>query len=458
MADVLAEIVERKRGEVADRLRDRTFDVGPSTRSLCEALARPGARFLMEVKRASPSGHRSSLPVSEAVKAYAPVADAVSVLTDGPAFAGSLNDLAEARALFDGPILAKDFIVDPAQVAEARAAGADAVLAMLSVLNDQEARAVMAEAERLAMDVIVEVHDEKELERSLSLRPRIIGVNNRNLKTLATDLSVTERLAPLIPAGVLAIAESGIVTRRDVDRLAPSVDAFLVGSALMAAPETGQAARALVYGHVKLCGLTCADDVQLAARAGATHAGLIFAPFSARTITPQRGRTLASEARVAGLKPVGVFRDAPIADVIRIAQDAGLAAVQLHGSETDEQVIKLRTELPQNVEVWAACPVNGLAASARRGSDRSLFDTAREGRAGGTGEAFDWSLIAGRDDLPSAFLAGGIGPDNAREAQAVGAFGLDLCSRVECAPGLKDPDKVAELFAALRPTSRNQPC
>ena len=191
MADVLAGIVERKRGEVADRLRGRSFDVRPSTRSLREALARRGARFIMEVKRASPSGHRSDLAVPDAVKAYAPVADAISVLTDGPAFAGSLGDLAEARTLFAGPILAKDFIVDPAQVTEARAAGADAVLVMLSVLSDEEARAVVAEAERLAMDVIIEVHDEKELERSLSLRPKLIGVNNRNLKTLTTDLSVT---------------------------------------------------------------------------------------------------------------------------------------------------------------------------------------------------------------------------------------------------------------------------
>jgi indole-3-glycerol phosphate synthase/phosphoribosylanthranilate isomerase len=458
MADVLAAIVERKRSEVADRLRGRSFDVRPSTSSLRDALAREGARFIMEVKRASPSGHRSSLPVSEAVRAYAPVADAISVLTDGPAFSGSLDHLAEARALFDGPILAKDFIVDPAQVVEARAAGADAVLAMMSVLTDEEARAVMAEAERLAMDVIVEVHDEKELERSLLLRPRIIGVNNRDLKTLATDLSVTERLAPLIPAGVLAIAESGIAARKDVERLAPAVDAFLVGSALMAAPDTGQAARALVHGQVKICGLTCAEDVRLAGAAGATHAGFIFAPFSSRTITLDRGEALAGKARAAGLKPVGVFRDAAADEVIRAAEKARLGAVQLHGAETEEQIADIRARLPETVEVWAACAVNGSVAPVRKGADRSLFDTALDGRSGGTGEAFDWSLIAGRDDLPAAFIAGGIGPDNARSAQAVGAYGIDLCSGVECAPGLKDPDKVAALFSAFRPASRNASC
>jgi len=458
MADVLAGIVERKRSEVADRLRGRSFDVRHSTRSLREALARPGARFIMEVKRASPSGHRSSLSVGDAAKAYAPIADAISVLTDGPAFAGSLGDLAEVRALFDGPILAKDFVVDPAQVTEARAAGADAVLAMLSVLTDEEARAVMAEAERLAMDVIIEVHDEKELGRSLSLQPKIIGVNNRNLKTLTTDLSVTERLAPLVPAGVLAIAESGIAARRDVDRLAPSVDAFLVGSALMSAPDTGQAARALVHGHVKLCGLTCGDDVALAGQSGATHAGFIFAPFSSRTVTAQRGKALAGQARAAGMRPVGVFRDAPVAEVVGVTESAGLAAVQLHGAESEEEIVQLRTQLPEATEIWATCAVNGAAAAARPGADRSLFDTARQGRAGGNGEAFDWALVAGRDDLASAFLAGGIGADNARDAQRVGAYGLDLCSRVECAPGLKDPEKIAALFAGLRPEARDTSC
>ena len=458
MADVLAAIVERKRKEVADRLRGRSFDIRPSTRSLRDALARPGARFIMEVKRASPSGHRSSLPVQEAAKAYAPVADAISVLTDGPGFGGSLDHLGEARKLFAGPILAKDFIVDPGQVAEARAAGADAVLAMLSVLSDEAARAVMAEAERLSMDVIVEVHDEEELERSLSLRPRIVGVNNRNLKTLTTDLNVTERLAPLIPAGVLAIAESGIAARKDVDRLAPLVDAFLVGSALMAATDTGQAARALVHGHVKLCGLTCAEDVRLAGACGATHAGFIFAPFSARTITACRGANLAAEARTAGSKPVGVFRDAPVADIIRIAGKVGLHAVQLHGSESETHIAELRSGLPKTVEIWAACPVNGAVPPRRQGADRSLFDTARNGASGGTGETFDWSLVEGRADLPSAFLAGGIGPGNARAAAAVGAFGLDVGSRVECAPGLKDPDKIAALFDALRSVSRSRPC
>ena len=132
--------------EVAARLSGPVA-AEPTQRSLRAALARPGARFIMEVKRASPSGHRSAVSVEEAVAAYAPVADAISVLTDGADFGGSLDDLALVRARFDGPILAKDFIVDPAQVSEARAHGADAVLVMMSVLDDAIAAAVLGRGE-----------------------------------------------------------------------------------------------------------------------------------------------------------------------------------------------------------------------------------------------------------------------------------------------------------------------
>jgi indole-3-glycerol phosphate synthase/phosphoribosylanthranilate isomerase len=172
----------------------------------------------------------------------------------------------------------------------------------------------------------------------------------------------------------------------------------------------------------------------------------------------RRGRDLAAGAKGAGLQAVGVFRDAPVAEVVSISRDAGLNAVQLHGGESDEQIAELRRQLPAEVEIWAACPVNGAAPVRRHGADRSLFDTARDGNSGGTGEAFDWSLVADCEDLAGAFLAGGIGPTNARAAAAVGAYGLDVGSRVECAPGLKDPEKVAQLFDALRPDSRSQPC
>ncbi len=451
MTDVLAVIVERKRREVAGRLGGRAVDAAPTRRSLRAALGRRGARFIMEVKRASPSGHRSSVTVEKAVAAYAPVADAISILTDGPDFGGSLDDLRKARRLFDGPILAKDFIVDPAQVSEARAAGADAVLVMMSVLGDAEAASVRVEARRLGMDAIVEVHDERELERGLALGATIVGINNRDLKTLKTDLSVTERLAPLVPADVLAVSESGISSRADVGRLSCHADAFLVGSSLMAAPDIAGAARALVHGRVKLCGLTRPEDVELAAQSGATHAGLILVDGSPRAVGLGQASRLACTAQRLGIKTVGVFRDCPPESVRSTALTIGLDAVQLHGRESEADIATMRAGLPEAIELWAACGVGSGAEPARAGADRTLFDNG----AGGTGKAFDWALLAGRHDLPSAFLAGGIGPANVRSASAVGAHGLDVGSSVEAAPGIKDPAKVEALFAALRPGARS---
>jgi indole-3-glycerol phosphate synthase/phosphoribosylanthranilate isomerase len=137
-----------------------------------------------------------------------------------------------------------------------------------------------------------------------------------------------------------------------------------------------------------------------------------------------------------------------------LAESCGLDAVQLHGAETDQQIAELRLRLGKGTEIWAACAVNGSAAPFRNGADRSLFDTG----SGGSGVRFDWTLVANRADLPAAFLAGGIGADNARAAAAVGAYGLDVGSRVESSPGRKDPAQVQALFAALRAPSRGSLC
>lgn len=453
MADVLARIVERKRCEVSRRIA-APVAAQPTTLSLRAALSRPGARFIMEVKRKSPSGHAGRHSVEQAVAAYAPVADAISVLTDEADFGGSLDDLRLARERFDGPILAKDFIVDVGQVGEARAAGADAVLVMMSVLDDRTAAAVLAAARRLAMDAIVEVHDEAELTRALTLGADIVGINNRDLKTLRTDLAVTERLAPKVPDHVLLISESGIATRADVDRLSSLVDAFLVGSSLMAADDINHAARTLVHGRVKLCGLTNIEDVRFAARAGATHAGFVLVPGTPRAVSVDDAQPLAKAAHSAGLRAVGVFRDECAKAVARSADSLGLDAVQLHGTVNNAMVEGLRKQLPGSTEIWALCGVSDQPAKTPCQADRILFDTSISGHSGGTGQPFDWELVDGHPGLPSGLLAGGIGPDNAARAACVGAYALDVSSGVEARPGAKDEAKVQALFAALRPRSR----
>lgn len=456
---VLGEIVARKRIDVAARLEGVSLEdlrarAQPTTRSLVAALARPGARFIMEMKRTSPSkGASAGHEPADVAAAYADVADAISVLTDTPYFNGSFLDLAIVRRSFDGPILCKDFTVDVRQVPEARIHGADAVLVMLSVLDDAVAAACIAEARRFGMDALVEVHDEDELHRALALGAGIIGINNRDLKTLKTDLAVTERLAPLVPAGPILVSESGIATHDDVERLAPLVHAFLVGSSLMAQTDIAGAARRLVYGRVKVCGLTRPQDIDTARRLGASFGGLIFAEGSPRRLPREQAVALAA---VADVPLVGVFRDAPVEQVVDTAATLGLAAVQLHGSEDEAYAEALRPLLPDGCEIWTALAVASDADPGPSFGDRPLFDTKSGGLFGGTGQSFEWSRVQAREDFPNAILAGGLGPDNIAAAARMGAWALDVNSGVEDAPGIKSADKLQALFEALRPAARGE--
>jgi indole-3-glycerol phosphate synthase/phosphoribosylanthranilate isomerase len=460
---VLGEIVARKREEVAARLGGQRIEAlreraEPASRSLAAVLAKPGARFIMEMKRTSPSkGASAGHDPTDVGRAYAGVADAMSVLTDTLYFGGSFADLAAARAVFPGPILCKDFTVDPKQVPEARAWGADAVLVMLSVLDDAAAAACIAEAARLDMDALVEVHDEAELQRALELGARIVGINNRDLKTLATDLAVTERLAPLVPGGPdrpLLISESGICDHSDVLRLAPLVDGFLVGSSLMAEADIAGAARRLVFGRVKICGLTREEDMEAARYAGASMAGLIFVAGSPREITPRTSPLLTLKGHELAMPMVGVFRNDPPERVSFLADRYGLAAVQMHGDEDPHYLTALRGRLSGDCEIWTTVPVAEGEAIGRRPGDRTLFDASVGGETGGTGQSFDWSRIAGRPELERGLIAGGLSPGNVAAAASLGAWALDVSSSVEEAPGIKSPEKLDALFGALRPGSR----
>jgi indole-3-glycerol phosphate synthase/phosphoribosylanthranilate isomerase len=460
---VLGEIVARKRIDVAARLEGVTLShlrsrAEPSRRSFLAALARPGARFVMEVKRSSPSegSLREAADPSAIARAYAGAADAISVLTDTPYFGGSLDDLRAVRQAFSGPILAKDFVIDPRQVPEARLAGADAVLVMLSVLDDPEAADVIDEARRLGMDALVEAHDEAEVRRAVLLGAEIIGINNRNLKTLEVDLATTERLSGLVPKDRLVIAESGIRDRSDVERLAPHADAFLVGSSLMKADNPALAARALAFGRVKVCGLTDAHDAEMASAFGASFAGMVMVPNTPRAVTLAQAGPIARAAREQGTASVGVFRNEKVMEVAIAAQALRLDAVQLHGEEDAGYIKALRNLLPPACEIWAAGAVGSDVPDARTGADRTLFDTKVGGRSGGTGMPFDWSRVTRRGDLGHALLAGGLKASNARAAARIGAFGLDVGSGVEMAPGRKDAGKLAAFFEALRLPARRE--
>jgi len=258
----LTQILATKADEVAARRTARSFsdldaiDAGP-VRGLAAALqAKIDAGdfgLIAEVKKASPSKgliRRDFDPANHARAYAAGGAACLSVLTDAPYFQGHEDYLIAARAACPLPALRKDFMVDPWQVAEARAIGADAILIIVAALDDGVMREIETAAIERGMDVLVEVHDEAELDRALTrLQSRLIGVNNRDLRTFETDLAVTERLAKLVPPGTLLVGESGIASHADCERLAESgVRAFLGGESLMRQPDVTAATRKLLTG------------------------------------------------------------------------------------------------------------------------------------------------------------------------------------------------------------------
>jgi indole-3-glycerol phosphate synthase len=249
---VLADIVSARRAAVdalrANPLAAADAEPVPPPRSFAGALAAPGLSLIAEVKRRSPSAGAiaADADAPDVARGYADAGvDAVSVLTEPTYFGGSLDDLRAVRAAQPLPVLRKDFVVDPCQLDESRAAGADAVLLMVSVLGT-EVGDYLRRATDLGLDALVEVHSELELGIALAAGAQIIGVNNRNLDDLSVDLGVSERLLPLIPETILRVAESGVLGPDDATRMAAAgADAILVGSALMASGDPGAAARAL---------------------------------------------------------------------------------------------------------------------------------------------------------------------------------------------------------------------
>ncbi|MFQ5592558.1 MAG: indole-3-glycerol phosphate synthase TrpC [Anaerolineae bacterium] len=222
----------------------------PPAGDFAAALAAPGVQLIAEIKRASPSKgvFRATLdPVALAETYVENGAGAISVLTDKRFFQGHLDDLRRVkRAYPDVPVLRKDFVIDPYQVYQARAAGADAVLLIVAVLADDLLADLLILAHELGMDALVEVHNEDELNRALKTGPRVIGINNRDLRDFTVDLRTTERLRQLIPDGTIVVAESGIHTAADVQRLARAgVDAILVGEALVTAEDAAAKAQEL---------------------------------------------------------------------------------------------------------------------------------------------------------------------------------------------------------------------
>ncbi|HWL40538.1 MAG TPA: bifunctional indole-3-glycerol-phosphate synthase TrpC/phosphoribosylanthranilate isomerase TrpF [Gemmatimonadaceae bacterium] len=450
---MLDAILEHKRGEIAARKTTASVEgllsrATRSDRSFSAAVRSGHPGFVLEIKSSSPStGVIRSDPSDDLViGSYGRHADAVSVLTDATFFGGSLHRLARVREQLDQPLLCKDFILEPFQVIEARVHGADAILLILAAIDDDTWRACALQADRLGMQVVTEVHDEREAARAVALGVSIIGINNRNLRTLEMDISNTARVARAIPPNILVIAESGIATRETVVELRPHADAFLIGSALMREPDIDRAVRALVYGRTKICGVTTTEDAAAALEAGATHGGLVFAHGSPRTIADVTAARI-----VAGtpLEWVGVFVDQAPDAIASMAHRLELAAVQLHGAETDDEIAAIRARVPSATAVWKAERVQ-TRLPAQTSADRLLLDSRSVANRDERGAPFDWSLLEKYPERPDVILAGGIHAENVESAAGLGTWALDASSGVESVPGRKDAGLLRNFFKARR--------
>ena len=430
-----------------------------SDRSFYEALAKGTHQkpaYILECKKASPSKGliRAEFNLEDIANVYKHYASAVSVLTDEKYFQGNFEFLPLVRGIVSQPVLCKDFMISEYQVYLARYYQADAILLMLSVVNDETYRVLADLAHSLGMGVLTETSNEEEFERALALGAKIIGVNNRNLHDLTVDLNrvveLTEKYADRIPAYVRIISESGIYNHKQIRQLQKVAHGFLIGSSLMGNQDLNNAVRSVIFGENKVCGLTRAQDVKIVYENGALYGGLIFVEHSKRCVSLRQAQELVTTAP---LRFVGVFQNQEIDFIAKIASQLQLYAVQLHGAETEGFITALRQQLPKNTQIWKAISVNTEAQSAvdftdDLNVDRYIFDSKTANQQGGTGKTFDWSLIP--ENLKhKIILAGGISPNNVEQAIQQNCLGLDLNSGVESSAGVKDQEKVRLVFEKI---------
>lgn len=446
--------VERSKERVpAEALRERFGAHAP--RDFAAALTGPGPNVIAEVKRASPSKGDLAPGLDAGACAYEYQdhgAAAVSVLTEPEFFKGSLDDLAAVRAAVSLPVLRKDFIIDEYQLVEARAYGADAVLLIVAALDDDGLKALLAGCRALKLSALVEVRDEAELGRALRAGARLIGINNRDLETLAVDPGTAVRLAPSAKAaGAVVVGESGVESRAGLAALASAgCDAALVGTALTRGGRPGPALAGLlgrpVGTRVKVCGVTRAEDAYAASLLGAWAVGLVFVPGTPRALTVEAARR-AAQGVGAGVLKVGVFQDQPQEEVRRLGEEAGLDLVQLHGAETGLMVGVLGAG--RCVKSVVLSGPGDLDAAGALGARWLLVDKAK-GVPGAPD--VDWSLAAAlAARRPRTILAGGLTPFNVEDAlRRVRPWGVDLSSGVERSPGVKDRAALEAFFAAVR--------
>ena len=478
--DFLSEIIEIKRRRVtAARARQpleylrklaKGVRAGTASHRLATALSdssRPN--IIAEFKRRSPSKgkiNERAEPESVAQMYESGGAAAISVLTEEDYFEGSLEDIRRVRMTTSLPILRKDFIFDEYQVHESAAAGADALLLIVAALSDETLTRLRAIAEdELGLDALVEVHTKQELDRAVKCGARLIGVNNRNLRTFKVSTDTSALLARAAPANSILISESGL-TPDEVRRLAAmGYKGFLVGEALMRAANPVQAVRDFIGKpaplpsrsvFTKICGITNLADATAAIEAGADMLGFNFYHRSPRFIEPKAAQEIIAAIQSSDLpiKSIGVFVNESVKDVVRIAAETKLDGIQLHGDEGVEFCAELKTETLNQfvIKVFRTGQDVDFAKLEQHAADAFMIDAYDPKLRGGTGRTADCTLAReAAEKLPRLFLAGGLSPENVGDAiAAVRPYAVDACSSLEISPGKKDHARLRQFVAAVR--------
>ena len=476
--DFLTQIITAKRKRLAvlraettlEDIRALAWEVRAAAKAnqLAKALRDAGKiNIIAEFKRRSPSKGEINTRADalEVIAAYESAgAAAVSVLTEEDFFGGSMSDLREIRAATMLPLLRKDFIFDEYQVYESAAAGADALLLIVAALDDKSLSALrMITEDELGMDALVEVHDEAELERAIKCGARLIGVNNRNLRTFEVSLATSERLARFAPDDAMLISESGLKPEDVAALRALGYKGFLVGETLMRANDPRKELRRFLEAgrevnsssvKVKICGITSVEDALAATDAGADMLGLNFYRPSPRFIEIESAQEIVNVVRsVSPVAIIGVFVNESTETILGIANQLNLDGIQLHGDETAEFCERLRNSF-QGL-IIKAVPGNAALALDSLSDypvDSIMIDAFDPRLRGGTGHSADWTIARkATERLAGVILAGGLSAENVGEAIAsVQPSAVDACSSLEASPGKKDFRRMREFVNAVR--------
>ncbi len=462
------DLEQRKHECSLEEMRQRAV-AQPLPRDMLAAFEpRAQVHIIAEVKRASPSKGMLAphLDPVETARIYeANGAAAISVLTEPHFFLGAPEYLTAIKKAVSVPVLRKDFIVDAYQVYEARAWGADAILLICAILDDEQLRFLLRLANENHMRCLVEVHSREETQRAVEAGAKIIGVNSRDLATFKMNPYLLRDLRQIIPADRVVIAESGIHTGADARRLARyDVQAMLVGESLVKSPHIPAQMHMLLQEanagvQVKICGLRTAEHIQVATQAGADMLGFIFHEPSHRYIQPRQVRAVveASESYSSEVEGratpdlVGVFVNKEANFINDVVEQAGLHFVQLHGNEPPEFCQLIQRPVIKGVHVKSEDDIQQM----KRYKDvawRFLLDTPTPDW-GGTGVTHDWNLARLFAQEARILLAGGLTAENVVAAiEQVHPWGVDVSSGVETNKQ-KDSQKIQDFLVAIRERS-----